>query len=139
MRIASPGHAVFAATMIALGILALITGHFTSPWTGMPSGVPARAVLVYLCAFISLASGITLLWHRTALAASRALLTCLPMDRVPDLLGPDGRRLGSGRFLRRSSLLHGGQALAPAIPAISRKHGPVRVDAPAEYRQSAPQ
>lgn len=77
MRIASLGHAVLAATMIALGILGLITGHFTAPWTGVPVGVPARAVLANLCAFISLACGIALLWQRTALVASRVLLTCL--------------------------------------------------------------
>jgi uncharacterized membrane protein len=71
------GHAVFALTMISLGILGLINGDFTPIWTGVPRSVPAREPLAYLCAFISLLSGLGLLWQRTAVVASRALLAYL--------------------------------------------------------------
>src|SRR5256885_8198361 len=77
MGIASLGHAVFAATMVTLGILGLIQGDFHPTWSGVPKDVPAREVVAYLCAFISLVSGIGLLWRRTAVMASRVLLASL--------------------------------------------------------------
>jgi uncharacterized membrane protein len=90
MRIASVGHAVFAATMIAIGILGLIKGDFTPVWEPVPKGVPAREVLVYFSAFISLASGIGLLRQRAAAPAARvllgSLLLWLMLFRVPYIL-----------------------------------------------------
>lgn len=68
------GHAVFAMIMIALGILGLIKRDFTVVWQPVPNGVPAREVLAYLCSFVSLTSGVGLLWRRSAALAARVLL-----------------------------------------------------------------
>jgi uncharacterized membrane protein len=97
MRIASWGHALFALTMIALGILGLIQGDFTPIWQPVPKGVPAREVLVYLSAIVPLVSGIGLPLQRAAAVASRLLLgfllAWLLLLDVPDFFLHPGMEL----------------------------------------------
>ena len=89
IAIASPGHAVFAATLVILGIMGAIRGEFTAIWTGVPRGFPARQALAYLCAALSLVCGMGLLWRHAAVVASRVLLTSLLLwlllFRVPNV------------------------------------------------------
>ncbi len=77
MRIVSVGHAVFAATLIALGVTSLITGEFAAIWQPVPQGIAGREALIYLCAFVSLACGIGVLWKPGADTAARVLFVYL--------------------------------------------------------------
>jgi len=74
VRIARVSHAVFAATMIGLGILGLVKGGFSPVWEPIPKSVSA---LAYVSALVSLVCGIGLLLQRTAAAAARVLLSYL--------------------------------------------------------------
>src|SRR3954471_21924189 len=74
MRIKSVGHVVMAAMMIALGALCLIERELAPVWQ-FPDGCPAA--LPYVCAIISLATGIGLLVPRISAASARVLLAYL--------------------------------------------------------------
>ncbi len=74
MRIASPGHAVFAATLVALGVIGAVKGGFAPIWPPVPRDLPARELLAWLCSLICLACGAGLLFARTAGLAARMLL-----------------------------------------------------------------
>jgi uncharacterized membrane protein len=77
MRVASVGHAVFAAMWIAFGIVGLVRGDFTPVFEPVARDFPAREILVYGSAAISLGAGLGLLWRRFATIAARVLLASL--------------------------------------------------------------
>lgn len=57
----------------------MIVGHFTAVWAPVPKDLPAREILAYLCAFISLATGIGLFCRRWAAAAARTIFAALAL------------------------------------------------------------
>lgn len=89
MRIASAGRAIFAVTMIGLGIIGLLHRNFVPVWNPAPK-VSAGGLLVSLSSLISLAAGIGLLIRRMAGAAARLLLATfllwLLLFRLPNFL-----------------------------------------------------
>jgi uncharacterized membrane protein len=69
----------FAVVFVSLGVQGLVTGRFTAVWAPVPATVPARELLIYLCALISLTIGLGLFWPRSATMAARVLFGCLAL------------------------------------------------------------
>ena len=89
MRVASIGHAIFAVTMIGLGIIGLFHRDFVPVWNPAPS-ISAGGLLLSLGALISLSAGIGLLIRHVAGASARLLLATflvwLLFFRLPNFL-----------------------------------------------------
>jgi uncharacterized membrane protein len=85
----SAGHVVFALTVIAMGVQGLVERKFNVLWQPVPKWVPAREVLVYVCALIPLLAGLGVLWRSTAALAAKVLLgwtlLWLVLVRLPDV------------------------------------------------------
>ncbi|HEX4742723.1 MAG TPA: hypothetical protein VH353_15450, partial [Caulobacteraceae bacterium] len=77
MRIAGPGHAVFAAILIAIGLLGFIHPEYVGVWQPVPRRWPAHEALTLVCALVCLGSGVGLLRRRTAAPAAAVLTVWL--------------------------------------------------------------
>ena len=90
VRIASAGHGAFAAILIAVGVWGLARGGFVGIWDSVPHAAPLREALAYLCAVVSLAGGLGLLWRPSAASAARVLfaylLAWLVLVKLPYIL-----------------------------------------------------
>ncbi|HEY1753178.1 MAG TPA: hypothetical protein VGG29_18115 [Caulobacteraceae bacterium] len=94
MRIAGVGHALFAATLIGLGLWGLVGGGFAPIWQPPPKGWPAREALAVLTALVALGAGLGLTWRRTAAMAAgvlaAALLVWMLVFKVPAIFTAPG-------------------------------------------------
>lgn len=90
------GVRVFAASAVMLGLVGLVWGDFAAVWQPVPDVLPARPVFAYLTAILFIASGIGLLWRRSArpsalvLAVLYVVFAMLWLPRVaahPRILG----------------------------------------------------
>ena len=90
VRIASSGHGAFAMMLIAVGAWGLARGGFVGIWDSVPHGAPLREALAYLCAVVSFAGGLALLWRPSATSAARVLfaylLAWLVLVKLPYIL-----------------------------------------------------
>jgi uncharacterized membrane protein YphA (DoxX/SURF4 family) len=77
IRVTSLGHAVFAITVLGLGIVGVVYSDFVPIWTPRPPTLPAHRLLLYVGPAISLVTGIGLLVRQTAAVATRVLLATL--------------------------------------------------------------
>jgi uncharacterized membrane protein len=91
MGISTIGQAVFAATLIGLGVLGFASGDFSPLWQPVPKDAPAREMLVYLSAVLTLGAGIGLWMKRSAAVSARVLFGAfvlwLLLVRLPGLVG----------------------------------------------------
>lgn len=79
MRVASPGHLVFAILMIACGLVGFVEGKFAPIWAPVAQATPARELLIFLCAFVALTGGVGLLLKAAAPIAARGLFVYLAL------------------------------------------------------------
>lgn len=75
--IASAGHAALAATFVTLGVVGLVEGALVPVWAPVGKDAPAREILIYLCALVSLGCGLGLVVRRVATISARVLLASL--------------------------------------------------------------
>lgn len=140
MRIASIGHATFAATLIALGILGLVNGDFAPIWQGVPKGLPAREALAYLRAVVSLVCGMGLVWRRTATTAARVLLAYLVLWllllRLPDTF-PVPAVLGSWYGCAETAAILAGAWVLYAWFAANRDRRRATIGRPSSHPMAA--
>lgn len=76
MSATSIGVCVYAGSAVVLGLVGLAWGDFAAVWQPVPTELPGRVVLAYLTAIVLIASGIGLLWWRSA-RVSAAILAVL--------------------------------------------------------------
>jgi uncharacterized membrane protein YphA (DoxX/SURF4 family) len=64
---------VYAGSAVVLGLVGLVAGDFADVWQPVPTALPGRTLLAYLTAIVLIASGIGLVWRRSARASAVAL------------------------------------------------------------------
>jgi uncharacterized membrane protein len=106
--------------MIGLGVLGLKYGDFALVWQRVPTWLPWREGIAYACGAAMLASGMGLLWSRTAALASRILLIYLLLWfllKVPRLAIEPLVADAWGQLGENAQLLAGGLVLFAVLGA----------------------
>jgi uncharacterized membrane protein len=73
MRIAGMGQTLFALSLLALGVLSLLSRDFALVWQPVPAGIPGRAVLACVSGAIMVVTGLGLLFRRATVPVSFVL------------------------------------------------------------------
>ena len=77
MHAKAASHTIFALTMVAIGVIGLLSKDFAPIWQPVPSSYPDRQLLADLCTLVSLTGGVGLLIKRTSAPAALVLLAYL--------------------------------------------------------------
>lgn len=113
-----PSRAAFAAALLGLGILGLIYGNSSEIWEPIPKSLPGRALVIYLCSLVALATGLGLLLRSLATLACRVLLPFLllwlVLLKLPALLSAPQVMVGWESFAETAALSAGGWCLFAA-------------------------
>jgi uncharacterized membrane protein len=72
-----PSRAVFAAVLVGFGVISIVYGNSSEIWEPIPSILPGRGLLIYMCGIIEIVTGLGLLLDRTVVKACRILLPFL--------------------------------------------------------------
>ena len=103
------GHPLFAAGIVALGVLSLLYGDSSLVLQAVPRWVPWRGDWIYACGAVMLACGAGLLFARTAALASRVLvaylLLWLLLLKVPILVSAPAAIVSWETFAETATLL----------------------------------
>jgi uncharacterized membrane protein YphA (DoxX/SURF4 family) len=128
IRASNLGVYAFAAGAIVLGLVGLASGDFAGPWQHISPSMPFREPLAYFIAFIELAAGLALLWHRTARAGALALtivFAVFTLVWVPKMLETHRDFDPTGNFFEQFSALAAAAVLfaylSPAGSPIARR------------------
>ncbi|HLY42769.1 MAG TPA: hypothetical protein VKR52_16255 [Terracidiphilus sp.] len=102
---------VYALGAIALGLIGLAWGDFATMWQRVLPSVPFREPLAYLTAIVEFATGIAILWRRTArigAVALTALYSIFTLLWVPKIFALPLSYDPAGNFFEELSLVIGG-------------------------------
>lgn len=115
------GYPLFAAGVIALGVLCLLYGASSLVLQVIPQWIPWRGDWIYACGAVMLASGAGLLLGRTAALASRGLviylLLWLLLLKVPILVSAPAAIVSWETFAETATLLSGAWVIFASINA----------------------
>jgi uncharacterized membrane protein len=110
--------AVFAAVLIGFGVISLVYGSSSEIWEPIPTILPGRPALIYLCGLIELATGVGLLMDRYVVSACRILLPFLllwlVLLKLPELFIAPQSMLSWASFGEMAAICAGGWCLFAA-------------------------
>lgn len=118
------GHPLFAAGIVALGVLSLLYGDSSLVLQAVSHWVPWRGDWIYACGAVMLACGTGLIFARTATLASRVLvvylLLWLLLLKVPILVSAPAAIVSWETFAETATLLSAAWVILAALAEPGR-------------------